>query len=88
MPEQNCPLCGKKSKYSPLDFGRKKEFECSHCKVFIISKTNDELIKELSNQLRNKISLASSSLPDNLLLFIWHKDGEIIFEAQLKTKWI
>jgi hypothetical protein len=88
MPEQNCPLCEALAKYEPVDFGRKKYFNCPNCKSFVITPTPEKLISELPLNSRADFSNAASVLDENNILFIALNNENNIFSRVVpKSNW-
>jgi hypothetical protein len=97
MPEQECPLCKQVSKYIGVDFGRKKFFECSKCKDFVITLSAEEFVVGLKPEVREHFSKQSSALKSHSVLFIWIAEPiqasdsstrELKSEEQPKDRWI
>lgn len=97
MPEQECPLCKKVSKYIGIDFGRKKLFECPKCKDFVITLSAEEFVAGLKPEVREHLSKKSSALKSHSVLFIWRTEPtqvgdsstrELKSEEQPKDRWV
>lgn len=82
-----CPLCKQKSEFIPLDFGRKRKFNCSICTQFLISSLSEEFISKSDKPTREKLSKDSASCKDETMLHIYMKENKIITSCVLKSNW-
>lgn len=82
-----CPLCKQESEYIPIDFGRKRKFNCPNCMKFLISSLLEETISEAHKLIREKISKKSTLCQSGTILHIYTKNNEIISECVLESNW-
>lgn len=77
---RNCPLCGHKATYLPTNFGSNREFYCPQCKTFLISAGIEDRIMNLSNHVREKLSLKAINTPQKMILYIYIINDKIDFK--------
>jgi len=82
-----CPLCKQESEFIPLDFGRKRKFNCPNCTQFLISSSSEKAISELDESIRKNLSKESKLSKSGTMLHIYIKENKPITEPVLKSNW-
>lgn len=67
---QNCPFCGRPSKFIFKNYQSHKLFICDTCKVFVIPEMEEDFIQSTDQSLKTQFSNISRQLPDDMLLQI------------------
>ena len=67
---QNCPLCGKPSKFVFKNYQSHKLFICDKCKVFVIPEMEEDYFKSIDQSLKTQYSNISRHLSVDMLLQI------------------
>jgi len=86
---QSCPICHLPARYRLVDLQRRKYFKCRKCKTFIISIGAENRMRwGLTHVWKNEISLKSSSLDTDKLLFIYTVEGgnEVTISNAIKAE--
>ena len=76
MPIQNCPLCKKHdASVKGINSGKQNEFECPHCKTFIVDMDVEKNLAELKPSQIKKLSTDSLNCPAGHVYYI-HKPSK------------
>ncbi|MCP4049635.1 MAG: hypothetical protein GY730_02900 [bacterium] len=89
MPKQKCPLCDGIAGCGGIDYGRKIQFKCSNCKVFVISYGRESEIGSLSEWKKQGFISQSQNCPEEYLLHITkNKEGKFDARCRLKSDFL